>query len=120
MIEGLLKTGKYTFICLGGAIKHADYQPQKVEEHGDDLVIYPVDGYGTQETVRSVLRTEKPDMLWFMTDPRFFGWLWEIEDEVRPLIPMVYYHVWDNYPFPKFKSINCKRRDVDSCFARKI
>ena len=27
MIEGLLKTGKYTFICLGGAIKHADYQP---------------------------------------------------------------------------------------------
>ena len=105
MIEGLLKTGKYTFICLGGAIKHADYQPQKVEEYGDDLVIYPVDGYGTQETVRSVLRTEKPDMLWFMTDPRFFGWLWEIEDEVRSLVPMVYYHVWDNYPFPRYNKI---------------
>jgi len=105
MVEGLLKTGKYTFICLGGAIKHADYQPQKVEEYGDDLVIYPVDGYGTQETVRSVLRTEKPDMLWFMTDPRFFSWLWEIEDEVRSIVPMVYYHVWDNYPFPKYNKI---------------
>jgi len=105
MVEGLLKTGKYTFICLGGAIKHADYQPQKVEEYGDDLIIYPVDGYGTQETVRSVLRTEKPDMLWFMTDPRFFSWLWEIEDEIRPLAPMVYYHVWDNYPFPRYNKI---------------
>jgi glycosyltransferase involved in cell wall biosynthesis len=37
-----------------------------------------------------------------MTDPRFFGWLWEIENEVRPLVPMVYYHVWDNYPVPMF------------------
>ena len=37
-----------------------------------------------------------------MTDPRFFGWLWEIEDEITPLIPMVYYHVWDNYPYPNY------------------
>ena len=43
MIEGLLKTQNYSFVCLGGAIKHADYSPQKVEEYGDDLVIYPVD-----------------------------------------------------------------------------
>tara|TARA_R110000824_G_scaffold2936_10_gene13415 strand:- start:35455 stop:36708 length:1254 start_codon:yes stop_codon:yes gene_type:complete len=105
MIEGLLKTQNYSFVCLGGAIKHADYSPQKVEEYGDDLVIYPVDGYGTQDSIRSVIRTEKPDILWFMTDPRFFTWLWEIEDEIRPLVPMVYYHVWDNYPLPKYNKI---------------
>ena len=35
-----------------------------------------------------------------MTDPRFYEWLWEIEDEVRALVPMVYYHVWDNFPVP--------------------
>ena len=22
-------------------------------------------------------------MVWFMTDPRFYGWLWEIENEIR-------------------------------------
>tara|TARA_R110002110_G_scaffold306061_3_gene519984 strand:- start:148 stop:1167 length:1020 start_codon:yes stop_codon:yes gene_type:complete len=44
----------------------------------------------------------KPDILWFMTDPRFYGWLWEIENEVRAVVPMVYYHVWDNYPYPEF------------------
>ena len=37
-----------------------------------------------------------------MTDPRFWGWLWEIEDEIRPNVPMVYYHVWDNYPYPHY------------------
>jgi len=105
MIEGLLQTGEYSFICFGGAIKHTDYKPQKTEVYGDDLIIYPVDGYGTQESVRSIIRTEKPDMLWFMTDPRFFPWLWEIEDEIRPLIPMVYYHVWDNYPYPVFNKV---------------
>ena len=73
-----------------------------VEPYGEDWKIVPVDGYGTPEMIRSVLRTEKPDVLWFMTDPRFWGWLWQIENEVRPLIPMVYYHVWDNYPVPMF------------------
>jgi glycosyltransferase involved in cell wall biosynthesis len=37
-----------------------------------------------------------------MTDPRFWGWLWEIENEIRPLVPMVYYHVWDNGPYPTY------------------
>tara|TARA_R100000808_G_C2132525_1_gene141450 strand:- start:244 stop:1500 length:1257 start_codon:yes stop_codon:yes gene_type:complete len=112
MIEEMLKTGKYSFICLGGAIKHLDYTPLRFEEHGDDWVIYPVDGYGSQEMIRSILRTEKPDMLWFMTDPRFWGWLWEIEDEVRANIPMVYYHVWDNDPAPTFNKIFYDSTDV--------
>ena len=25
-----------------------------------------------------------------------------MENEIRPLAPMVYYHVWDNYPYPNF------------------
>ena len=54
------------------------------------------------EMIRSIIRNEKPDILWFMTDPRFFPWLWEIENEIRPLMPMVYYHVWDNFPAPMF------------------
>ena len=102
MIEGLLKTGNYEFVSIGGAVKHESYQPTKTEEWGDDWVIYPVDGYGNQDLVRSLLRTERPDMLWFMTDPRFWGWLWEMENEIRPLLPMVYYHVWDNYPYPTY------------------
>ena len=100
--EALLDTGRYSILSLGGAIKHNDYTPKAVEPYGDDWRIIPVDGYGSQEMIRSVLRTEKPDVLWFMTDPRFWGWLWQIENEVRPLCPIVYYHVWDNYPTPMY------------------
>ena len=25
-----------------------------------------------------------------------------MENEIRANIPMIYYHVWDNYPYPKF------------------
>jgi len=102
IIEALLESGKYSVVCFGGAVKHENYQPQKTEQWGDDLIIYPVDGYGTQETVRSLLWTQKPDVMWFMTDPRFYTWLWDMENEIRALVPMVYYHVWDNLPLPKF------------------
>jgi glycosyltransferase involved in cell wall biosynthesis len=101
-VEGLLNTGKYKFLSLGGAIKHQDYRPQKTEQWGDDWLMVPVDGYGNKDMIRSILRTEKPDIVWFMTDPRFWGWLWEMENEIRPNIPMVYYHVWDNYPYPTY------------------
>ena len=118
MIENLLKTGRYSFVCFGGAVKHDDYSAQRTKEYGDDLVVHPVDGYGSQESVRSVLRTEKPDLMWFMTDPRFFPWLWEIEDEIRPLVPMIYYHVWDNYPYPDFNEIWYNSCDHVACISK--
>ncbi len=102
MIEAMLETGEYSFVCLAGAIRHLDYRPTKVEPWGDDFIIVPVDGYGSQQQVRSMIQAHKPSALWFMTDPRFYGWLWEMEDEVRSKIPMIYYHVWDNYPYPTF------------------
>jgi len=102
MIDYLHKTGKYEFVCLGGAMRHQDYRPQKVDTYGDDLIIYPVDGYGTQDFVRNILKEHKPDILWFMTDPRFYDWLWDMDDQIRRNVPMVYHHVWDNYPYPQF------------------
>ena len=100
--EALLNSGKFQIRSFGGAIKHPKHDPIKTEQYGDDWIIYPTDGFGNKEMVRSLIRQEKPDILWFMTDPRFWGWLWEMENEIRPLMPMVYYHVWDNYPYPTF------------------
>ena len=118
MIEALLKTGRYQFVCLGGAVKHENYTPQKVEPWGDDFRIFPVDGYGNHEIIRSVLQKERPDALWFMTDPRFYGWLWEIENEVRANLPMIYYHVWDNFPPPKFNADFYNSNDVVACISK--
>ena len=102
MCEALLNTKKFRILSLGGAIQHPDYRPSKTPEYEEDWVICPVDAYGSEEIMRTCLLTYKPDIVWFMTDPRFYEWLWKIEDEVRAVAPMVYYHVWDNYPVPKF------------------
>ena len=118
MIEALLKTGRYQFICLGGAVKHENYQPQQVDPWMDDWRIFPVDGYGNHEIIRSVMQKEKPDVLWFMTDPRFYGWLWEIENEIRVNMPMVYYHVWDNSPFPVFNGRFYRSTDEVVCISK--
>ena len=117
-IDALLKTGRYDVISFGGAMKHKDYRPTKVEPWGDRWVIYPVDGYGTQEMIRSVLQKEKPDVLWFMTDPRFYEWLWEIENEIRAHVPMVYYHVWDNFPSPQFNGKFYRSNDEVVCISK--
>ena len=118
MIEALLKTGRYQFVCFGGAVKHKDYTPQRVDPWGDDFRIFPVDGYGNHETIRSVLQKERPDILWFMTDPRFYGWLWEIENEIRANVPMVYYHVWDNFPAPHFNADFYNSNDAVVCISK--
>ena len=94
-IQSLLATGDFKIISLGGSIKHKNYQPIKTEEYGDDFVVFPVDGFGNEGILRSILRNEKPDIMWIMTDPRFFEWVWSMEDEIRSLVPLVYYHVWD-------------------------
>ena len=111
IIEAMLRTGKYEFISFGGLVKHEDYRPVRTEEFGEDWTIIPTDGYGTQEQLRAVLWSEKPDILWFMTDPRFFGWLWQIEEEVRYNVPMIYYHVWDNHPYPTFNRASYESND---------
>jgi len=117
-IEALLKTGRYSFVCFGGAIKHENYQPMKTHEWGDDWIIYPVNGYGNQDMVRSVLHAHKPDLVWFMTDPRFWGWLWSIDNEVRTHVPMVYYHVWDNKPYPMYNKGHYLSNDKIVCISK--
>ena len=112
VIDTLIKTGKYKFICFGGAVEHKDYTPQQIKGYEEDWVVIPVKGYGTPDAVRSILVNERPDILWFMTDPRFYEWLWQMENEIRPHLPMVYYHVWDNYPYPTFNKKYYESTDV--------
>ena len=118
MCEALLNTGKFQIFSLAGAIKHDNYELSKVEPFGEDWLIQPVDGYGNQEMMRSLIRTQKPDIVWFMTDPRFWEWLWDMENEIRPLAPLVYYHVWDNYPPPKYNKKFYDSNDYIACISK--
>lgn len=112
LIEGLIKTGKYTFRCFGGAVKHDSYDIITVNP---DFVIKPTDGFGNREMLRHALVTEKPDILLLFTDPRFFIWVWEMEDEIHQICPIVYNHLWDNPPWPEYNKILYESTDLINC-----
>jgi len=59
-IEGMLKTGKYEFVSLAGATKHASMDTIVTEEYGEDWKIIPVEEYGNPELIRGMIRSEKP------------------------------------------------------------
>ena len=101
----------YDWVQMGGAIKHPE--EGKVFNMDDNtrketgvkdakLTIYPISGYGNQELLRDVMRREKPDAILHYTDPRFWGWLYDMEHELRQEIPIFYYNIWDDWPAPKY------------------
>lgn len=102
LIQGLLATGKYKFICFGGALRHDNMDIIKVS---DDFIIKPTDGFGSKAEIRQVLATERPNAMLLFTDPRFFGNIWEIEDEIHQICPIFYNTIWDNSPTPKFNNV---------------
>lgn len=59
------------------------------------VMLYPTDGYGTPEFIREIIRLEKPDVLMMMTDPRYYIHLFQMENEIRKHIPIVYLSIWD-------------------------
>ena len=112
LLNGLVKKGVWTFRQLGAAIKHDSYEPIAVNE---DFIIKPIDGFGNKEMIRSLLVTEKPDALLIFTDPRFFTWLFDMEDEVHQICPILWWHVWDNRPTPRFNDFYYEATDAINC-----
>jgi glycosyltransferase involved in cell wall biosynthesis len=112
LINGLLQKNEWTFRQFGAAMKHAEYKTVHVN---DDFVIKPIDGFGDRNLIRLTLATEKPDLIFIFTDPRFFIWLWEMEDEIHQVCPIAYWHVWDNHPFPKFNETLYESTDTINC-----
>ena len=112
LLNGLIEKGCWSFRQFGAALKHSDYRTVVVN---DDFIIKPIDGFGNPDMLRVALATEKPDLLFIFTDPRFFTWLFEIEDEVHQICPIVWWHVWDNYPYPEFNNSFYDSTDLLNC-----
>jgi len=116
LMYGLVKSGKWSVRQLGAAIKHENYDV--VSPH-PDIVIKPTDGFGDRDTLRQLLAMEKPDLLFLFTDPRFFIWVWQMEDEIHQICPIAYWHVWDNDPYPAFNSAFYEGTDLINCHSYK-
>lgn len=112
LINGLLQKGCWSVRQFGAAMKHDNYD---VVQLSPDFIIKPIDGFGSKEMLRLALATEKPDILFIFTDPRFFYWLFEMEDEIHQVCPIVWWHVWDNKPYPEFNDPFYYSTDLINC-----
>ena len=110
----------YDWVQVGGAIKHpeegkvVDMRQAVKDELGinGSLKIYPISGYGNPEILRELLRIEKPDAILHYTDPRFWGWLYQMEHEIRQEIPIFYYNIWDDWPAPQYNEFYYECSDL--------
>lgn len=59
-------------------------------------------GYGNPQVIREIVSYEKPDLILLITDPRFFGHVWNMEHEIhnKLRIPIAYLNIWDNLVYP--------------------
>jgi len=65
--------------------------------------------------IRVLLAQEKPDALFIFTDPRFFMHIFEMEDEIHQICPIVYWHLWDAPPAPQFNKVLYESVDLINC-----
>ena len=85
----------FNWFNLGGAIKHPeqgqrfDLSPSTNEVAGIDdaeVTLIPLDGYGNPDLIKQIIKHEIIDAILLFTDPRYWVWLFQIENEIRMYI----------------------------------
>jgi len=110
--EIVLNTAQhFNWVNIAGAIKHPE-QGKRFDLSADtntntgltdsSVFLYPVDGYGNPDLIRQMIAIEKPDAIMLITDPRYFEWLFMIENEIRKTMPIIYLNIWDDLPAPLY------------------
>ena len=102
---------KYNYLNIGAAIKHPE-AGQRLTLNPDisqvtgipdpSVEVIPNDGYGNPDLLRQLIKHEKPDAIFIITDPRYWTWLFQMENEIRKHTPIIYLNIWDDYPAPLY------------------
>ena len=101
----------FNWVNLAGAINHPeqgkrlDLSQATNELTGltdSSVILYPINDYGNPDVLRQLIQMEKPEAIMLITDPRYFVWLFAMENEIRKSIPIAYLNIWDDYPAPLY------------------
>ena len=118
---------RYNWVNLGAAMKHPDagkafdvsLEMNKMAGISDSEVkIIPSNGYGDASILNRILMTEKPDAILHFTDPRYWTWLYKMENEIRQHIPMIFYTIWDDVPYPFYNREYYRSDDMLLCISK--
>jgi glycosyltransferase involved in cell wall biosynthesis len=126
--EIILNTVKdFDWVQLGAALQHPDQG--KVFDLSQDVAaqtgvadanvkLYANTGYGSPDILRELIQIEQPDAILHFTDPRFWGWLYSMEHELRQVIPLMYYTIWDDTPYPRYNKPYYESCDLLMCISK--
>jgi hypothetical protein len=101
----------FNWVNIAGSVKHPeagkrlDLSQSTNEQTGLEdasVMLYPTNDYGGPDMLRQIIQIEKPDAIMLVTDPRYFIWLFSMENEIRKNIPITYLNIWDDYPAPLY------------------
>jgi glycosyltransferase involved in cell wall biosynthesis len=119
--------GVLNWVQVGAAINHPE-AGKLVDVSADvstftgvqdaSVRIYPQNGYGDSRLIRQLLEIEKPDAILHFTDPRYWIWLYQIEHEIRQKIPMMFYTIWDDLPYPMYNKNFYRSDDGLFCISK--
>jgi len=117
----------FNWVNLGAAVKHPDagkgfdLSEEVNKQTGitdSDVKVIPFNGYGNPEILRQIIEIEKPDAIVHFTDPRYWMWLYGMENEIRQNIPMVFYTIWDDLPYPFYNRDFYRSDDMLLCISK--
>jgi glycosyltransferase involved in cell wall biosynthesis len=105
----------YDWVQLGAALQHPeagqglDLSQQIAQETGitdASVKVIPWNGYGDRNILFALLNQEQPDAIFHFTDPRYWTWLYALEHEIKTTykIPIIYYSIWDDLPYPMWNA----------------
>jgi glycosyltransferase involved in cell wall biosynthesis len=105
----------YDWVQLGAALQHPeagqafDLSAQIAAETGIEdasVKLIPWNGYGDRNILFALINQEQPDAIFHFTDPRYWTWLYALEHEIKTTfnIPLIYYSIWDDLPYPMWNA----------------
>jgi glycosyltransferase involved in cell wall biosynthesis len=106
---------EFDWVQLGAALQHPDagkafdlsadvVTETGVEDASVKLIAW--NGYGDRNILFAILNQEQPDAILHFTDPRYWTWLYALEHEIKTTfqIPITYYSIWDDLPYPMWNA----------------
>lgn len=118
---------RYNWVQLGAAIKNPDAGQRfdlsedianKTGVKDPSVLLYPYNGYGDGHILRYLIKEHNPSALLHFTDPRYWIWLYEMEHEIRSQIPIFFYTIWDDLPYPMYNQLYYRSCDWFGCISK--
>ena len=117
----------FNWVNLGGAVKHPENGKgfdisQDVNQHTGltdaSVKVIATTGYGDTNMLRQILNQEKPDAILHFTDPRYWIWMYQMENEIRQKCPLIFYTIWDDIPYPFYNRNYYRSDDMLLCISK--